>query len=351
MPAEAVERKLAAILAVNVAGFTRQVKRLAVVLLAAIVMVNGSGLTAASGREEPPRIAILLYNSLLQQGGPEDPVILGLRDVGLVDGKTATILVREAEGNPDRLSQLAAELVAQKPDVIITAGPQPIAAVKNATTTIPIVMAIVSDPVTYGFVDSLSQPGGNLTGLSIMNTELSSKRLELLKEMAPRIRHVAVFTDPTMGPQGLSETAGAARLLGLELQVLSLNADEIKRGFIEAEQGQADALLVMPTPFYNIPDVRQRLGAQSIEHRWPSICEEISYVLDGCLSSYGPDFPAMWRRSAVFVDKILKGAKPADIPVEQPTQFNFFVNKRTAEAIELPIPQSILVRANEIIER
>ena len=182
MPAEGVERRLAAILAVNVAGFTRQVKRLAVVLLAAIVMVNGSGLTA-SGREEPPRIAILLYNSLLQQGGPEHPVILGLRDVGLVDGKTATILVREAEGNPDRLSQLAAELVAQKPDVIITAGPQPIAAVKNATTTIPIVMAIVSDPVTYGFVDSLSQPGGNLTGhdCSFVNSTRARAREGLQK--------------------------------------------------------------------------------------------------------------------------------------------------------------------------
>jgi putative tryptophan/tyrosine transport system substrate-binding protein len=172
-----------------------------------------------------------------------------------------------------------------------------------------------------------------------------------LKEMAPRISRVAVFTDPTMGPQGLSETAEAARLLGLELQVLSLTAFEIKRGFIEAQQGQAEALLVMPTPFYNIPDVRQRLGAAAIENRLPSMCEEISYVVDGCLLSYGPDFPAMWRQSAVYVSKILKGARPADIPVEQPTQFNFFVNKKTAEAIGLPIPQSILVRASEVIER
>lgn len=350
MPAKAVERKLA-ILAAYIAGFARQVKRSALVLLAATVTLNGNGLTLASTAGDPPRIGVLLYNSLLQHGGPEHPVILGLRDVGLVEGKTANILVREADGDPDRLAQLAAELVAQKPDVIITAGPQPIAAVKNATNTIPIVMAIVSDPVTYGFVNSLSRPGGNLTGLSMVNTELSSKRLELLKEMAPRVSQVAVFTDPTMGQQGLSETAEAARLLGLNLQILSLTASEIERGVIEAQQGQAEALLVMPTPFYNIPDVRRRLAAQAIEHRLPSMCEEISYVVDGCLLSYGPDFPAMWRRSAVYADKILKGAKPADIPVEQPTQFNFFVNKKTAEAIGLPIPQSILARVNEVVER
>jgi putative tryptophan/tyrosine transport system substrate-binding protein len=350
MPARPVGRRRAAIRAAEGSGFARQILRVALLLLAIMVTLN-SALTVASTAASPPRIAVLLYNSLLQHGGPEHPVILGLRDVGLVDGKTANILVREAEGNPDRLPQLAAELVAQKPDVIITAGPQPIAAVKNATNTIPIVMAIVSDPVTYGFVDSLSRPGGSLTGLSMVNTELSSKRLELLKEVAPHISRVAVFTDPTMGPQGLVETDQAASLLGLKLQILSLTADKIKGGFIEAREGRAEALLVMPTPFYNIPEVRRQLGAAAIEHRLPSMCEEISYVIDGCLLSYGPDFPAMWRRSAVYVEKILKGAKPGDIPVEQPTQFNFFVNKKTADAIGLPIPQSILVRANDVIER
>jgi putative tryptophan/tyrosine transport system substrate-binding protein len=327
-------------------------RRRALILLGGIAIAwlghNGSVLAAGPGK--PPRIAILLYNSLQQHPGPEHPVLLGLRDVSLVDGTTATILVREADGHPERLPQLAAELVAERPDVIITAGPQPIAAVKNATNSIPIVMAIVSDPVTYGFVDGLAHPGGNLTGLSMVNTELSSKRLELLKEAAPAITRVAVFTDPTMGPQGLTETAGAARLLGLELQVLPLTAGEIERGFVEAQRAQAQALLVMPTPFYNLPDVRRRLGAMAIGHRLPSICEEISYVRDGCLLSYGPDFPAMWRRSAAYVDKILKGAKPADLPVEQPTQFNFFVNLNTAKALGLTIPQSILTRADEVIE-
>ena len=327
-------------------------KRRALFLLPciAIAWLGDGGSVLAAGSGEPPRIAILLYYSLLQHPGQEHPVLLGLRDVGLVDGKSATILVREAKGHPERLPQLAAELVAQKPNVIVTAGPQPVAAAKNATGTIPIVMAIVSDPVTYGFVDGLAHPGGNLTGLSMVNTELSSKRLELLKETAPAITRVAVFTDPTMGPQGLNETAVAARSLGLELQVLPLAAGEIERGFVEAERGQAQALLVMPTPFYNLPEVRQRLGALALEHRLPSICEEISYVRDGCLLSYGPDFSWMWRRSAVYVDKILKGAKPADLPVEQPTQFNFFVNQKIAHALGLTIPPSILARADEVIE-
>ena len=308
------------------------------------------GLAIAAGRGEPPRIAILLYGSLLQHDFPEHPLLVGLRDVGLVGGKTATVMVREAEGHPERLPQLAGELVAENPDIIITAGPQPIAAVKNATATIPIVMAIVSDPVTYGFVDGLARPGGNLTGLSMVNTELSSKRLELLRDTAPEIARVAVFTDPSMGPQGLPETTAAARALGLELQLLPMTAAEIERGFVDAERGRAQALLVMPTPFYNLPEVRRRIAALAIQHRLPSMCEEISYVRDGCLLSYGPDFPAMWRRSAVYADKILKGAKPADLPVEQPTKFNFFVSLKTAKALGLTVPQSVLARADEVIE-
>ena len=327
-------------------------RRLFLALFAGTVITSivPIALAVAAGRGEPARIGILLYGSLQQHPGPEHPVLLGLRDVGLVDGKTATILVREAEGRPERLPQLVAELVAQNPDIIVTAGPQPIAAVKNATATIPIVMAIVSDPVTYGFVDSLAHPGGNLTGLSMVNTELSSKRLELLKEMAPEISRVAVFTDPSMGPQGLPETAAAARLLGLELQVLPLASGEMELGFAQAERGRAQALLIMPTPFYNLPEVRRQLGALAIQHRLPSMCEELAYVHDGCLLSYGPDFAAMWRRSAVYVDKILKGARAAALPVEQPTKFSFFVNLKTAKAIGIDVSAAILVRADEVIE-
>jgi putative ABC transport system substrate-binding protein len=199
---------------------------IAVFLLISVVGLLRSGFAVAQGlapsANRPARLGVLLYGGKNQYAPAEHPLFAGLRDVGLVEGSNATVLVREAEGRPDRLPQLAAELVAEKPDIIVTAGPQPIQAVKNSTATIPIVMAIVSDPVTYGFVASLSHPGGNLTGLSMVNTELSSKRIELLKEIAPGITRIAVFTDPTMGPQGLPETAAAARALGLELQVLDL---------------------------------------------------------------------------------------------------------------------------------
>lgn len=292
----------------------------------------------------------ILFSSRATYPGPDHPLMLGLREVGLVDAKTATIIVRDAEGDPERLSGLAAELIAAKPDVLVSAGPQPIAALKRATATIPIVMSIVSDPVAYGFVQSLAHPGGNLTGLSMLNTELSSKRIQLLREVMPDIARVAVFTDPSMGPQGLAETTAAARTLGLDLQVLPLTAEQIAAGFADAEKGKAQALLIMPTPFYNFTAVRQRLGALAVQYHLPSMCESATFVRDGCLMSYGPDFAAMFRRSAVYVDKILKGAKPADLPIEQPTKFDLVINLRTAKTLGLTMPQLLLARVDEVIE-
>ena len=319
-----------------------------------IALVGGaaiSGPIAARGQQKAmPVIGVLLYNSRAQFPGSDHPLILGLRDVGLIDGQTATILVRGADGRSKSLPQLATELIAAKPDILVSAGPQPIAALKSATATIPIVMAIVSDPLTYGFAQSLSHPGGNLTGMSMQNTELSSKRIQLLREVAPEISRIAVFTDPTMGPQGLPETSAAARALNLDLQVLPLTADKIEQGFVEAAGGNAQALLVMPTPFYNLPSVRQRLATLAMHYRLPSMCEEVSYVRDGCMMSYGPDFGAMWRRAAVYVDKILKGAKPADLPIEQPTKFDFFINLATAKGLGLTIPLLLISRADEVIE-
>jgi len=319
-------------------------------LLAVIGGVLASSLAAGAQQRTMPTIGILLYNARTQHGGEDHPLILGLRDVGLVDGKTVKLLLREAEGAVERLPELAAELIAAKPDVLVTAGPQPIAALARATSTIPIVMAIVSDPVTYGFARSLAHPGGNLTGLSMVNTELSSKRIDLLRQMSPEISRLAVFTDPTMGPQGLPETAAAAGTLGLDLQVLPLAADKIEEGFAEAERAGAQALLVMPTPFYNLPSVRQQLGKLALRHRLPSMCEEISYVRDGCLMSYGPIFAAMWRRSATYVEKILKGASPADLPIEQPTKFELVINLSSAKALGLSVPPILLAQADEVIE-
>jgi putative tryptophan/tyrosine transport system substrate-binding protein len=333
---------------------------LAIAALGCWAMLGGSGglLLSVPARGEPAavisnrpaRIGLLLYNSRPQYPSEEHPFFIGLRDIGLVDGRNVTVLVREAEGHVERLPQLGAELVAAKPDIIVTAGPQPIRAMKDATSSIPIVMAIVSDPVTYGFAASLAHPGGNLTGMSMVNTELSSKRLQLLKEATPGISRVAVLTDPTMGPQGLPETESAARALGLELQILTVTAGQINHGFGEAERGRAEALLVMPTPFYNLPEVRSRIGEVAVRYRLPSMCEEISYVRDGCLLSYGPDFAAMWRHSATYVDKILRGGSPGDLPIEQPTRFNLFVNLNTAKALGLRIPQTLLIRVDEVVQ-
>ncbi len=328
-------------------------RRTFIALGALLAVASWGGAGWGQQAQQLPRIGLLLYGSLSTAGYQvkgEHPFIVGLREVGLVDGKNAAVIVRGANGHVDRLPQLAAELVAAKPDVIVTAGPQPIQAVKDATKTIPIVMAIVSDPVTYGFVASLAHPGANLTGLSMVNTELSSKRIELLKEAAPGITRVAVFTDPTMGSQGLTESKAAARTLGLELQLISIAAAEIEQGFAAAEQGKAQALLVMPTPFYNLPAVRRRIGELALQHLLPSMCEEVSFVRDGCLLSYGPDFAEMWRRSAVFVDKILKGAKPTDLPIEQPTKFDLFINGKTAGALGLTIPPTLRTLADEVIE-
>lgn len=296
--------------------------------------------------EQPSRpvVGALLYNA-----GREQALVLGLRDVGLVDGVSAMIVVREAGGKAERLRQLAAELVAAKPGVLVTAGPQPISALKAAAPTIPIVMAIDGDPVKDGFVQSLAHPGGNMTGLSMLNTELSGKRIELLREIAPGISRVAVFSDPTQ-QQGLPETVAAAHALGIELMVQSLTADRIESGFAEAQRNNAQALLVMPTPFYNLPAIRQQLGALALRGRLPSMCEEASYVRDGCLMSYGPDFNAMWRRSAVYVRKILDGANPADLPVEQPTKFELAINLKTAKALGLTVPPLLLAQADEAIE-
>jgi putative ABC transport system substrate-binding protein len=323
-------------------------------LLAALVLgVPGWnfawGQAAVPGRDRPARIGILLSNAHIFAPA-EHPVFVGLREVGWLDGQNATLILRDAEGQSGRLPELAADLVAAKPDVIITAGPQAVQAVKNATTTIPVVFAIISDPVTYGVVASLAHPGGNLTGLSMVNTVLSSKRLELLREVAPGIARVAVFTDPTMGPQGLPETRAAAASLGLDLQVLNTTPTELERAFADAQQGRAQALLIMPTPFFNVREIRQQLAERSLRQKLPSMCEEVAYVHDGCLLSYGPDFVEMWRRSAAYVDKILKGAKPADLPIEQPTKYSLFVNLKTANALGLIIPPAILARAEEVIE-
>jgi len=304
----------------------------------------------STGRK--PRIAFLSASSPTAL----DPRSLegfrkGLKEQGLVDGETATVEYFWADGKPERLPALAAEVAAMNFDVMVSAGPQALRALKAATsrTQAPIVMAIVSDPVGGGLIDSLPHPGGNLTGLSMQNSDLVGKRLELIKQAVPAIRHVMVLNDPTMGPEGLAETVAAARALGVEALVVDVTDISTVEGHFAAAAGRGVAgLIVMASPFFNFN--RRRLIALAAQYRLPAIWETETFVEDGGLLSYGPDFADMYRRSVGYVARILKGAKPADLPVEQPTAFELAVNLNTAQALGLSIPQMILIRADKVIE-
>jgi putative ABC transport system substrate-binding protein len=274
----------------------------------------------------------------------------GLRDLGYVEGKNILIEYRHAEGKSDRLPKLAAELVRLKVDVIVTTGGQASRAAKTATTTIPIVFTLVSDPVGEGIVASLARPGGNLTGLSSVSQDLSGKRLELLKEAIPKVSRVAVLYDPK-DPAKIAEYKEVevnARTMGVQLQSLEVRSlNEFESAFKTAIRAKAAALLVLPTSI--LVTHRKRIAELAAKTRLPSM---FAYGQDadvGGLMSYGPDFADLNRRAAIYVDKILKGAKPADLPVEQPTKFDFVINLKTAKALNLTIPQSVLYRADRVI--
>ena len=275
----------------------------------------------------------------------------GLRELGYVEGKNIVIEYRYAEGKLDRLSELAAELVRLKVDVILTGGPSSTRPAKEATSTIPIVMAQDSDPVGAGLIASLARPGGNVTGLSTLHPEISGKRLELLKEIVPKLSHVAVFgTSTTSGnAQALRETELAAGTFRVQLQYLDiLSAKDIETAFRAASKGRADAILILTSPI--IASQRTQVVDLAVKSRLPAISGSSAYVEDGGLMSYGVNIVGLFRRAAVYVDKILKGRKPADLPVEQPMKFEFVINLKTAKQIGLTIPQSVLFRADKVIK-
>jgi putative ABC transport system substrate-binding protein len=279
----------------------------------------------------------------------------GLRDLGYNEGPNLVIEYRDAEGKPERLPALAAGLVALNVDVIVAgAGTLSALAAKQATTTIPIVFPVVGDPVADGLVTSLARPGGNLTGLSAVSTELIGKLLELLKQAVPGVSRVALLLKPDAAPertmQGyLKESDAAARALGVQLQVVEAQGPEdFDRAFSDMSEAHADALVVLGTPVFQV--ARQRLVDLAAKSRLPTVFSYRAFVDAGGLMSYGPSFPDMFRRAATYVDKILNGAKPADLPVEQPTKFELVINLKTAKALGLTVPQSLLARADEVIE-
>jgi putative ABC transport system substrate-binding protein len=276
---------------------------------------------------------------------------LGLRDLGWVEGKNISIEYRYAEGRRDRLPDLAADLVRLKVEVIVTSsGPAALAAQK-ATRAIPIVMASGGDPVALGLGESLARPGGNITGLSQMSPELSGKRLELLKEMVPKLSRVAVLWNPQglSSPLGWKEIQLPARQLGIQLHSLEVRSpDDFNQAFEAASKARAGALFVMPDPVM-VTNLK-RIAGLAVKSRLPSIFHVSEFADAGGLATYGPDRVDMFRRAATFVDKILKGAKPADLPVEQPTRFELVINLKTAKTLGITIPQSIMLQATRVIE-
>ena len=300
-----------------------------------------------------PRIGYLTGATLSSQSPNIAAFKEGLRELGYIEGKDIAIEWRAAEGNRDRQRALAAELVRLKVDLIVTSAGGDTIAAKQATATIPIVMAQTDDPVASGFVVSLPRPGGNITGLSTLSPELSGKRLELLKEVVPKISRVAVFgtsSSPGNVPV-LNETKLAAEALGVRVHYVDVtSSNDFDTAFRAAGKARADAVLWLVSGSLGTVGGRVKIAELAVKSRLPTIYERQNYVSDGGLMSYGVNLSDLHRRAAVYVDKILKGSKPADLPVEQPKKFEFVINLKAAKQIGLTFPQKVLTRADRVIK-
>ncbi len=318
---------------------------LAIGLLAGLPRVN------AQQPAKIPKIGILSPFDRSSVARNVEAFRRGLHELGHTEGKNIAIEYRYAEGKFDRLPDLASELVRLNVAVIVTSSTPGVQAARSATTAIPIVMAAVSDPVGSGFVASLAHPGGNVTGLSLLDTELSAKRLELLREAVPGLARMGVLwspADPGMALQ-FNMVQDTAQPLGLQIQNVQVQDPNAFEGaFQTASHGRVGALLVFAQPF----TLRHRTQIVDLagKSRLPAIYTARSFVDAGGLMAYGASLPELYRRAATYVDKILKGAKPGDLPVEQPTKFELVINLKTAKALGLKIPQSVLIRADEVIQ-
>jgi putative ABC transport system substrate-binding protein len=273
-----------------------------------------------------------------------------LRELGWIEGRTIAIEYRWAEGRTERHTEIAAEFLRLKVDIIATWGTASVIAAKQATSVIPIVFALAGEPVGTGLVASLARPGGNVTGLSSQQSDIGGKRLELLREVFATLRRLAVLANIDSLPAVLDmrEVQVAARTLGLEVATFEIRrAEDIAPAF-EALQGRADALYVCGDPLVNTN--RVRIGTLALGARLPTMCVAREFVEAGGLMSYGPNYPDLFRRAADFVDRILRGTKPADLPVEQPTRFDLVINLTTAKALGLTVSPTLLARADEVIE-
>ena len=306
---------------------------------------------AAEG-QQARKVPVIGY--LIERSGPtafDEAFRLGLRELGYSEGRNVVVEYRWADGKAERLPALAAELVRLKVDIIVTSGTPGGLAAKNATSTIPIVLASGGDFVADGLVASFSRPGANITGLSVFARELSGKRLEILKEAIPGMTRVAAaFNTLNPGTRSLfKETEAAATKLGLKVLPLDIDfPDGVERAFAEGVRLRASAVVIISDGATIVH--RAQLGSAALQHHLPTIFANKTYLEGGGLMSYGPDIIEVWRRAATYVDRILKGAKPAEMPIEQPTKFELVINPKTAKALGLTIPQSLLIRADQLIE-
>jgi putative ABC transport system substrate-binding protein len=297
-----------------------------------------------------PTIGFLGANTAAAQSEWTAALTQRLRELGWIEGRTVAIEYRWAEGRSERFTEFAAEFVRLKVDVILTHNTPPVLAAKQATSVIPIVFATAADPVDTGIVASLARPGGNVTGLSSQTTDLAGKRIELLREVVPGLRRLAILANPDNPYVALDvhEAQAAARTLDLEVTLFEIRrAADIAPAF-EGVKGRAEALYILPDPL--LFTHRLRINTLALGARLPTMHHLREYVEASGLISYGPNWTDQWRRAADYIDKILRGVKPADIPVEQPTKFDLIINLTTAKALGLAIPETFLLRANELIE-
>jgi len=322
-------------------------KKISVPTLCAMLLA----LSFAAEAQQPakiPRIGFLITGTSTTYAPGIEAFHQGLREFGYIEGKTIIIEYRYAEGRSERLSELAQELVRLKVDVIVAPGTPGVQAAKQATKTIPIIFPGVADPVAFGFVASLARPGGSITGLTNFSPELSGKRVELLKEALPWISRLAVLRDPRQPPDSFKETQIAAQSLALKVQSLEIqNATDVETAFSQMSQERADAFITLPHAVVSFH--QKRILELAGKGRLPSTHQDRLWAEAGGLMSYGPDTIYIYRRAARYVDKILKGAKASDLPVEQPTKFELVINLKTAKQIGLTIPPNVLARADKVI--
>ena len=297
-----------------------------------------------------PTVGLMGSGSAAAQSQWTMAFVQRMRELGWTEGRNLAIAYRWAEGRSERFAEIAAEFVRLKVDVILTHNTLPTLAAKQATSAIPVVFATAGEPVGTGIVASLARPGGNVTGLSSQQAETAGKRLEILRDLVPGLRRLAIFGDVgnPFTDLDVEQVRGAAGTLAIEVAKFEIRgSQDIARAF-EALPGRVDALYVTPNPVMFVNQIR--INTLAIGARLPTMYSVREYVETGGLISYGPNWPHMWRHAADFVDKVLRGAKPGDLPVEQPTKFDLVVNLTTAKALGLAVPPSLLARADEVIE-